>query len=133
MSEKCGEYDEAMTYLIWVCCAPRKGKLDFTVPRLVVFLFNEPLPFDASGSSMGHILIPSVPISLTFFSFSSMPTTILGDLRWRLGRNARGGERWLCALPVSLSICSYLLHYCLNLMGLFRLVNMKTDRIRLLT
>ena len=47
MSEKCGEYDKAMTYLIWVCCAPRKGKLDFTVPRLVVFLFDDLLlPFD---------------------------------------------------------------------------------------
>ena len=66
MSEKCGEYDEAMTYLIWVCCAPRKGKLDFTV----VFLFdNLLLPFDASGPLMGHNLIPTLPISPTFFSF----------------------------------------------------------------
>ena len=65
MSEKCGEYDEAMTYLIWVCCAPRKGKLDFTVPRLVVFLFNDLLPFDASGPLMGHELIPSFPIYLS--------------------------------------------------------------------
>ena len=41
--------------------------------------------------------------------------------------------RWLCPLPVSLSFCSYLLHCCLNLMGLFKLVNMKTDWARLLT
>ena len=133
MSEKCGEYDEAITYLIWVCCAPRKGKLDFTVPCLVVFLFNELLlPFDASGPLMGHNLFPLLPISPTFFSFSLARTTILVDLRWRLGRSARGVERWLCALPVSLSFCSYL-RCCLNLMGSFRLVDMKTDRIRLLT
>ena len=51
MSEKCGEYDKAMTYLIWVCCAPRKGKLDFTLPRLVVFLFNVLLlPFDDTAT-----------------------------------------------------------------------------------
>ena len=51
MSEKCGEYDEAMTYLIWVYCAPRKGKLDFTVPRLVVFLFDDLLlPFDDTAT-----------------------------------------------------------------------------------
>ena len=84
MSEKCREYDEAMTYLLWVCCAPRKGKLDFTVPRLVVFLFNRlPLPFDASGPLMGHNLIPSSHISPTFFSSSSAATTILGDLQCR--------------------------------------------------
>ena len=41
MSEKRGEYDKAMTYLVWVCCASRKGKLDFIVPRLVVFLFDD--------------------------------------------------------------------------------------------
>ena len=70
MSEKCGEYDEAITYLIWVCCAPRKGKLDFTVPCLVVFLFNELLlPFDASGPLMGHNLFPLLPISPMFLSF----------------------------------------------------------------
>ena len=47
MSEKCGEYDKAMTYLIWVCRAPRKGKLDFSVSRLVVFLFDDLLlPFN---------------------------------------------------------------------------------------
>ena len=40
MSEKCGEYDEAGTYLIWVRFVSRKGKLYLTVPRLVVFLFN---------------------------------------------------------------------------------------------
>ena len=40
---------------------------------------------------------------------------------------------WLCPLPVSLSFCSYLLHCCLNLMGLFKLVNMKPDWARLLT
>ena len=40
---------------------------------------------------------------------------------------------WLCALPVSLSCCSYLLHCFLNLIGLLRLVNMKTDWTRLLT
>ena len=51
MSEKCGEYDEAMTYLIWICYAPRKGKLDFTVPRLVVFLFDDLLlPFDDTAT-----------------------------------------------------------------------------------
>ena len=70
MSGKCGEYDKAMTYLIWVCCALRNGKLDFAVPCLVVFLFDDLLlPFDASGSLMGHNLIPSLPISPTFFSF----------------------------------------------------------------
>ena len=129
MSEKCGEYDEAMTYLIWVCCALRNGKLDFSVPCLVVFLFDDLL--HASGS-LGHNLTPSLPISPTFFSFSLARTTILGDLRWRLRRSTRGVERWLCALPVSLSFCSYL-RCCLNLMGSFRLVDMKTDRIRLLT
>ena len=51
MSEKCGEYDEAMTYFIWICCASRKGKLDFTVPRLVVFLFDDLLlPFDDTAT-----------------------------------------------------------------------------------
>ena len=39
----------------------------------------------------------------------------------------------VCALPVSLSFCSCLLHCCLNLICLFRPINMKTDRIRLLT
>ena len=49
MSGKRGEYDEAMTYLIWSCCASRNGKLGFTMPHLVVFLFNDLLlPFDAS-------------------------------------------------------------------------------------
>ena len=53
MSKKCGEYDEAVTYLIWVCCAPRKGKLDFTVPCLVVFLFNDLLlPFDDTATDL---------------------------------------------------------------------------------
>ena len=101
-----------------------------TVPRLVVFLFNN-LPL--ARSSLGHNLTPSLPISPTFFSLSLARTTTLGDLQWRLGKSTRGGERWLCALPVSLSICSYLLHCYLNLMGLFRLLNMKTDRICLLT
>ena len=68
MSEKCGEYDKAMTYLIWVCCAPRKGKLDFTVPRLVVFLFNDLLlPFEASGPLMGHNLTAYLSDVLLFF------------------------------------------------------------------
>ena len=79
--------------------------------RTLVFLFDDLLlPFDTSGPLMGLNLIHSMHISPTFFSSSSTSTTILGDLRWRLGRNVRGGERWLCALPVSLSICSYLLH-----------------------
>ena len=70
MSEKCGEYDEAITYLKWVCCAPGRGKLDFTVPGLVVFLFDDLLlPFDASGPLMGHNFIPLLPISPTFLSF----------------------------------------------------------------
>ena len=131
MSGKCGEYDEAMTYLIWVCCAPRKGKLDFIIPRLVIFLFND-LPFDASGPLMGHDPIPSFPIFLTFFSSSSAPTAMLGDLRWRLGRDTRGGGRWLCALSVSLLFCSYL-HCCLNLMGSLSLVNTNKDLNRLFT
>ena len=40
---------------------------------------------------------------------------MLGDLRWRFGRNVRGGERWPCVLPVSLSFCSYLLYCCSQL------------------
>ena len=93
MSGKCGEYDEAMTYLIWVCCAPRKGKLDFTVPRLVVFLFNELLPFDASGPLMGHNLIPShayLSDALLLFFYANYKTRGLTMEAWR---NAKGGER----------------------------------------
>ena len=63
MSEKCGEYDKAMTYLIWVCCASRKGKLDFTV----IFLFNDLLHFNA-GDPVGHDTISLLPISPTFLS-----------------------------------------------------------------
>ena len=62
-----------------------------------------------------HDLFPSSLISPTFFSSYLAPTIMLGDLRWRLGRNVRGGERWPCALPVSLSFCSYLLHCCSQL------------------
>ena len=62
MSEKCGEYDKAMTYLVWVCCASRKGKLDFTVPRLVVFLFDDLLlPFDDTATEWATLLEPDEP------------------------------------------------------------------------
>ena len=65
MSKKCGEYDEAVTYLIWVCCAPRKGK---TVPRLSIFLFDDLLlPFDASGPLMGRNLTAYLSDVLLFF------------------------------------------------------------------
>ena len=87
--------------------------VSWTSPCLVVFLFNDLLlPFDASRPLMVHDLFPSSLFSPTFFSSYSPPTFMLGDSRWRLGRNVRGGERWPCALPVSLSFCSYLLHCC---------------------
>ena len=66
MSEKCGEYDEAMTYLIWVRCAPRKGKLDFTVPRLVVFLFDDLLlPFETRPRTGPHSTSLENPSSIS--------------------------------------------------------------------
>ena len=85
MSEKCGEYDKAMTYLIWVCCASRKGKLDFMIT--IVLLFNDLLPFNAGD--------PTRFLRCLSLQRSSLlaPTTLHGDLQWRLGRNARGGER----------------------------------------
>ena len=56
MSEKWGEYDKAMTYLIWVCCAPRKGKLDFTVPRSRRLSLQRSHPFRRHGHGLvGHI------------------------------------------------------------------------------
>ena len=79
MSEKCGEYDKAMTYLIWVCCAPRKGKLDFTVPRLVVFLFDDLLlPFKTRPWSGPHSTSLENPSST-----SAMTMSIYGEERER--------------------------------------------------
>ena len=97
-----------------------------TVPRLVVFLFNN-LPL--ARSSLGHNLTPSLPISPTFFSLSLARTTTLGDLQWRLGKSTRGGERWLCVLPVSLSFCSYLLHCCSQLSEFIYTSDLKIDLI----
>ena len=125
MSDKCGEYDKAMTYFIWVCCASRKGKLDFT---LVVFPFNDLLvPFDA-GDPVVYDSFSSLPVSPTFFSSSLAPTTSHEDLQWRLGRNVRGDERWLCTF-VSESFILFLpsLHCFLNLMGSFKLRNTTID------
>ena len=63
-------------------------------------------------------------------------TSVNGDvyLWWGEGKETVCccSQRWICALRVRLSFCSYL-RCCLNLMGSFRLVDMKTDRIRLLT
>ena len=63
-------------------------------------------------------------------------TSVNGDvyLWWGEGKETVCccSQRWICALRVSLSFCSYL-HCCLNLAGLFRLANMKTDWIRLRT
>ena len=73
-----------------------------------------PPPFDASGP-LGHNSIPSLPISPMFFSlrWPKLMETYDGSLG-----GMPGGERWLCALPVSLSFCSFVLHCCLNLMDL---------------
>ena len=64
-------------------------------------------------------------------------TSVNVDLYFRWGEGKETvcccSWRWLCPLPVSLSFCSYLLHCCLNLIGLFKLVNMKMDWDRLLT
>ena len=67
---------------------------------------------------------------------NSSSTSVNGDvyLWWGEGKETVCccSQRWICALRVSLSFCSYL-RCCFNLMGSFRLVDMKTDRIRLLT
>ena len=61
-----------------------------------------------------------------------MTIPISGEERERKQFVVAVKDGYICALRVSLSFCSYL-RCCLNLMGSFRLVDMKTDRIRLLT
>ena len=67
---------------------------------------------------------------------NSSSTSVNVDLYVWLGEGKETvcccSQRWICALRVSLSFCSYL-HCCLNLMGSCRLLNTKTDQVRLLT
>ena len=132
MSEKCGEYDEAMTYLIWVCCAPRKGKLNFIMARVIALsLQRSSPPLSKTRSRTGKLRT----MSTTNLERTSS-TSISDDVCFWRGEGKETvcccSQRWICALRVSLSFCSYL-RCCLNLMGSFRLVDMKTDRIHLLT
>ena len=136
MSEKCGEYDKAMTYLIWVGCAPRKGKLEcWTSPCRVSSSFSSTIY--SSLSTIRPRISGQHSMSLTG-SGDPGSTSFNDDTNiWR----GEGKEtvcccsyRWLCALPVESFILFIPSLQCfLNLMGSFKLVNTNTDLNCLLT
>ena len=95
-----------------------------TVPRLVIFLFNSLSTLVAHWGINWSLRCLSLRRSSPLFS---VPTTTLGDLRWRLGRNAMvmcfTSESFILFLPSS----------CVpSLMSSFTLVEMKTNSNSLL-
>ena len=115
MSEKCGEYDKAMTYLIWVCCAPRKGKLDFTVPRSRRLSLQRSHPFRRHGHGLvGHIAWARW-ILKTRALRASMSIAISGE----------EGERkqLVAAVEDGYVLCQWVFHSVLTFSSLFSKLN----------
>ena len=86
MLEKCGEYDKAMTYPIWVCCAPRKGKLDFTASSFSSTIYSS-LSTTRPRISAQHIMSAINPETPSHRSFNYDTYTWLGE-----GKVARRGK-----------------------------------------
>ena len=107
-------------------------KVSWTSPCRVSSSFSSTI-----YSSLSTTRPRSGPHSMTPTNLENPSSTSVNDdvyLWWGEGKETVCccSQRWMCALRVSLSFCSYL-HCCLNLMGSFRLLNMKTDQVRLLT
>ena len=104
-------------------------KVSWTSPCRVSSSFSSTI-----YSSLSTTRPRSGPHSTSLEHLSSISANDDAYLWWGEGKETVCccSQRWICALRVSLSFCSYL-RCCLNLMGSFRLVDTKTDRIRLLT